>query len=98
MPEPFGKVGVEAMANGRPVVAFNVGGIPDWLMNKYNGFLVPARDVELLSERIARLIKNIDLATQMGMNGRQYVEGKYSSDKHLALLLRIFDQVANLNQ
>ena len=95
MPEPFGKVGVEAMANGRPVVAFNVGGIPDWLMNKYNGFLVPARDVELLSERIARLIRDIGLVTQMGLNGRQFVEENYSSDKHLDHLLGVFDQAAN---
>jgi len=89
MPEPFGKVGVEAMANGRPVVAFDVGGIPDWLKDGYNGFLVPSRDVEQLADRLNQLLTDVDLAAKLGGNGRRYVEQNYSTKQHLDGLLSI---------
>jgi glycosyltransferase involved in cell wall biosynthesis len=95
MPEPFGKVGVEAMANSRPVVAFNVGGIPDWLKDGYNGFLVPSRDVKRLAARIDQLLDDAALATQLGSNGRTYVEQNYSSQQHLDQLLHILKTVTH---
>ena len=45
-PEPFGRVGPEAFARGRPVVAFATGGIPDWLSDGVSGTLVEAGSVE----------------------------------------------------
>jgi glycosyltransferase involved in cell wall biosynthesis len=88
-------VGVEAMANSRPVVAFNVGGIPDWLKDGYNGFLVPSRDVKRLAARMDQLLDDSTLATQLGSNGRSYVEQNYSSEQHLDQLLHIFETLAN---
>jgi len=90
MPEPFGKVGVEAMANGRPVVAFDVGGIRDWLKDGYNGFLVPPRDIKQLAARLNQLLIDAELAVELGANGRKYVEQNYSTTQHLEELLRIF--------
>lgn len=95
MAEPFGKVGVEAMANGRPVVAFDVGGIPDWLIHDYNGFLVPPRDVAQLARRLEQLLGDRALAQKMGANGRRYVEENYSYDRHLDGLVTILEQTAN---
>lgn len=86
MPEPFGKVGVEAMANGRPVVAFNVGGIPDWLHHEQNGYLVPAGDVAGLASRLEQLLSNLPLADQLGRNGRLTVETHYTTTTHLTAL------------
>ncbi|MEJ2750803.1 MAG: glycosyltransferase [Anaerolineae bacterium] len=92
MAEPFGKVGVEAMANGRPVVAFNVGGIPDWLIDGHNGFLVPPRDVDQLAARLEQLLVDTELADELGRNGRAYVEAHYSYDKHLDDLTAILQR------
>lgn len=92
MAEPFGKVGVEAMANGRPVVAFNVGGIPDWLIDGHNGFLVPPRDVDQLAARLEQLLTDTVLADEMGRNGRVYVEENYAYDKHLDGLITILQR------
>ena len=62
MPEPFGKVGIEAMVNGCPVVAFDVGGISDWLKDGENGFLVPPLDVKQFAKRVSQLLDDADLA------------------------------------
>jgi len=45
--EPFGIAGLEAQARGIPVLAFEVGGVPDWLNNEH-GWLLPPADVEAL--------------------------------------------------
>jgi glycosyltransferase involved in cell wall biosynthesis len=95
MPEPFGKVGIEAMANGRPVVAFNVGGISDWLKDGYNGFLVPPLDVKQLAFRLNQILSDTNLAAQMGANARKYVVDHYSSTLHVDKLLHILETVVN---
>jgi len=95
MPEPFGIVGIESMANGKPVIAFDVGGIPDWLIDGYNGFLVPAKDISLLSQKIDLLLSDNELSIQFGENGREYVENHYSPDVLTTRLINIFSSVIN---
>ncbi len=65
-PEPFGKVGVEAMAVGRPVIGTDVGGIREWLEDGVTGFLVPPRDAHALGERVAELLGDDHLRSTMG--------------------------------
>ncbi|MFV2045026.1 MAG: glycosyltransferase family 4 protein [Anaerolineales bacterium] len=93
MPEPFGKVGVEAMANGRPVIAFDVGGIPEWLVHNETGFLVPPRDVSGLVRRLEQLLVDSELAHKIGVKGRNRAKEKYSADQHMDQLMRIFEEV-----
>jgi glycosyltransferase involved in cell wall biosynthesis len=56
--EGMGRVLVEAMAAGRPIVASRVGGIPDLVRHGENGLLVPPRDDEALAESISLLLSN----------------------------------------
>ena len=63
-PEPFGMVGIEAMAYGRPVVAFDVGGIREWLLPGETGLLVPPVDVTGLRRSLTKLIDDRELAAR----------------------------------
>ncbi len=92
--EPFGLVGLEAMAYSRPVVAFAVGGIPEWLEDGRTGFLVPAGDIEALAERIDRLLEDDSLARTLGRQGREAVETRFSAERHLTALEGILAQVS----
>jgi glycosyltransferase involved in cell wall biosynthesis len=77
-PEPFGMVGVEAMLRQRPVVASNVGGIPDWLEDGKTGFLVPANNPEALAGKMQALLKDRELAKKFGIAGREKAETAFS--------------------
>ncbi len=69
--EGMGRVLVEAMAAGKPVVASRVGGIPDLIKHGENGLLVPAGDEKSLAAAIKQLIDDPEQAKAMGQRGRQ---------------------------
>ncbi|MFC1815842.1 glycosyltransferase family 4 protein [Thermodesulfobacteriota bacterium] len=98
-PETFGLSGVEALAAGRPVVAFDVGGISEWLLDGYNGFLVPVGNVELLANRIGQLLQDPELSNKMGRNGAKFVRKKFSSENHVKGLLSVYEEaIASFNR
>lgn len=89
-PEPFGIVGLEAMSHGRPVVAFAVGGIPEWLEDGITGLLVPPLDVEALAAKIAWLLDRPALARELGMAGRFAVEARFTEGRHVTRLEALY--------
>ncbi len=91
-PETFGLSGIEALGCGTPVVAFDVGGISDWLADGRNGFLVPAGDVKELASKIEQLLYDPQLANEMGKNGIELVREKFSTENHLKNLLSIYEE------
>jgi glycosyltransferase involved in cell wall biosynthesis len=69
---------LEAMAAGKPVVAANVGGVSEAVIDGMNGYLVPPRDSTSLAKAILRLMNSPDMAREMGLNGRRLVERRFS--------------------
>jgi glycosyltransferase involved in cell wall biosynthesis len=88
-PEPFGLVGIEAMAHARPVVAFDVGGIREWLSHEETGLLVPPIDGDALHASLLRLLNDPDWASQMGRNGRAAAEERFTASTYLKALLPV---------
>ncbi len=92
-PEPFGLVGTEAMSWARPVVAFDVGAIPEWLEDGATGFLVPPGNVRALAERIGYLLGHEAEAHAMGVEGRRRVERDFGCDRYVTRLLDLYRSV-----
>jgi glycosyltransferase involved in cell wall biosynthesis len=92
-PEPFGIVGIEAMAHARPVVAFRVGGIPDWLDDGVTGYAVAPGDVAAFAARLGQLLDHPDEARALGVAGRARVERDFVASAHLARLLPIYKRL-----
>ncbi len=65
-PETFGKVGVEAMSIGRPVIACDVGGVRDWLKHGVNGFLVDEHQPKQIAQFAIELLRNKQKLKAMG--------------------------------
>jgi glycosyltransferase involved in cell wall biosynthesis len=89
-PEPFGMIGPEAMSFGLPVVAFHVGGIPEWLADGETGFLVQPRDVTALAGRVNLVLRDRSLANRLGARGRQVVAERFTLDRHVDGLEIVF--------
>jgi len=92
-PEPFGAVGLEAMRYGLPVVAFDAGGIREWLHDGENGFLVPWRDRTQFAAKLQQLLRDKSLARSMGRCGRQLVRDKYNFNDYISGLEAMFERL-----
>jgi N-acetyl-alpha-D-glucosaminyl L-malate synthase BshA len=77
--EAFGLAALEAMACEVPVVATNVGGIPEVIEPGVDGCLVPARDVAAAARCAIDILSRADRGREMGVRARQNAERKYSS-------------------
>jgi glycosyltransferase involved in cell wall biosynthesis len=93
-PEPFGAVGLEAMRYGLPVVAFDSGAIHEWLLDGWNGFLVPWMDRTRYAGAIEELLRDKALARKMGEHGREWVSERFGFPKYIGGLEKLFARVA----
>jgi glycosyltransferase involved in cell wall biosynthesis len=87
--EPFGHVGIEAMAHQRPVAAFDVGGVREWLVEGATGLLAPRGDTDRLAAAIARLFEDRSLRLRLGRAGAARVEALFRPRAHLERLERV---------
>ena len=75
--ETFGVSAVEAAACGLPVIASDVCGLPEVVINNKTGLLVKTGDPETLAEAIIQLADNRELTRKMGRAGRDFVKKEY---------------------
>jgi glycosyltransferase involved in cell wall biosynthesis len=90
-PEPFGLIGIEAFAAGRPVVASATGGVEDWLDHGRTGLCVPAGDVQALADALSELLADPTRQQAMGAAGRISVGERFTEERHVAALLDAYD-------
>ena len=77
--ESFGLAALEAMACEVPVVATDVGGVPEVIEHGVDGFMVPARDVAAAARFGVEILSRADRGREMGLRARANAERKYSS-------------------
>ena len=84
---------LEAMRAGLPVVASSVGGIEEAVRDGETGYLVPRGDLELLKDRIARLLTAPALRAAMGASGRTNYEQHFTLDRSVNKTLAVYQDV-----
>ncbi len=72
--EGFGLAIIEAMATKKPVIATNVGGVPEVIVDGKTGLLVPPKDPEAISSAIIKLYNEPDISSKMGLAGYDRVK------------------------
>ncbi len=88
--EGFSNAIVEAMAESRPVVATDVGGNAEAVLDGISGVIVPSEDPEALAEGIARVLSDPVLAGQMGEAGRQLTVEKFTTESMMRRITRTY--------
>lgn len=87
---------LEAMATGKPVIASNVGGIPEIVIDRETGILIPPEDSSALKEATLSLLKNESFIKKMGIFGRKRVETLFDKDKTNQKIEHIFKDVVGV--
>ena len=90
--EVFGKSITEAMASGVPVVATNVGGIPEQVIDGQTGFLVPLRDANALADRTEQLLLNAPMRAAFGQAAARR-GGEFSLDLQAERFLAWYEEI-----
>ena len=84
---------LESMSSGLPVIAAEVGGIPELITNGKNGFLVPPKSPKNLAEKILELIKDKDLRIKIGSQARKTVINKFTVNKVIPKYEEVYRRV-----
>jgi glycosyltransferase involved in cell wall biosynthesis len=92
-PEPFGLVGIEALAAGRPVIASATGGIVDWLDDGVNGVCVAPGDTHELARALNGLLADPARQQAMGAAGREMVNTRFTPERHTTAILNAYGAV-----
>ncbi len=93
--EPFGRVLIEAMAHGRPVVAFASGGPAEVVADGRTGLLAPFGDVRTLSEAMLRVAQEPGLAAAMGRAARRRADEHFSARCTADAVMSVYNKVLN---
>ena len=81
-PEAFGRVAVEAQAMEKPIIASNIGGSNETIIDEKTGFLYPAGNSDILSQKLSHIFDlNDETLKSMGIEGRKNVIKKFNVEK-----------------
>jgi len=91
--DSFGIVYLEAWLNGKPVVGALAGGVPEVIADGVDGYLVPFGDVEVLADRLSRLLRRPDEAARLGRAGREKTLAHFTWDSIYPRIREVYDRL-----
>ena len=91
--EALGRVVLEAMALGKPVVATRAGGPPEIVDDGVTGLLVPPRDAESLAAALSTCLSDLDGARRMGLQGQQKVQAQFATQQTVEKLQNLYERI-----
>ena len=91
--EAFGRIVIEAMAAGNPVIASRIGGVVDIVGDRKTGFLVEAGNVDELRNAIIKLIDKPELREKMGAEGRIVAKERYVGKRIAGKVIKVYENV-----
>jgi glycosyltransferase involved in cell wall biosynthesis len=90
--EGFSNSILEYMAAGRAVVATNVGGASEAIVEGETGYLVNSGDDQAMAERLTALLRDPEKRRTMGINGRRRVEQRFSTENRLKSTIALYQK------
>jgi spore coat protein SA len=94
--EAFGLVNVEAMACGVPVIATNIGGMPEVIEHGRTGYLINTQNIEVeLSNCVIQLLNNPKRIKRLGLNSIDRVKENFTWEKSANRILQLYNQIVS---
>lgn len=90
--EGFPNVIARAMNHSKPVIATNLGGMPEIIEHGVNGLLYPPGDIDALLSSIRQILSDPDKSILMGIRGKEKAEREYSKEVIYSKLMKIYSQ------
>jgi len=97
-PETLGIVGIEALSRGVPVVASDVGGVPEWCLEGETGYRVPPKDGTAIANRVEHLLSDEGRLRTFGKQGIELIEEKFRPEQHIERLLHLYQRAQTPTQ
>ncbi len=97
-PEPFGRVAIESLALGKPVIAANHGGLVEIIKSNYGGFLFNACDASDLAKKIAYLIEDEELLKLKSLEAKDCFTKGFSEEVYMENFKRTFEHILKLKK
>ena len=91
--EPFPRIGLEAMALGKAIIASNVGGMAEQTINSETGLLCPPSDVKEFSSALIRLITDQQFSNQLGQKAKQRYLDNFTEDIYVDKFLQAISKI-----
>jgi glycosyltransferase involved in cell wall biosynthesis len=89
-PEPFGRVILEGMLLGKPVVAMAAGGVPELITHEQTGWLVPPGDAPARAAQLRHLLADPAHARAVGSRARDWARERFALGRHVAEMTQIY--------
>lgn len=96
--EGFANAILEYMAAALPVVATDVGGVREAIVEGETGFVVPAGDDRKMAERIIEVLGDSERARHLGQQGKSIVTEKFANEHHLRNTLELYNELLSTPQ
>jgi glycosyltransferase involved in cell wall biosynthesis len=97
-PDPFPTVNLEAMLYRKPVIAVNIGGSKEQVIDGETGFIIEPNKPEILAEKILYLYENPEIAKKMGEAGYKRVTTKFTMEKYVNEHLNLYSRYVKSNR
>lgn len=95
-PEPFGRVILEGMLLGKPVIATAAGGVPELITHEETGYLVPPGDAGALAAQLRQVLADPARASAIGARSRQWARERFALSRHVAEMTQIYSDAARI--
>ena len=88
--EGLPKAVAQGLAGGKPVIAFDIDGTKEVVINGKTGFLIPPKDIKLLKEKIIYLLENPEISDKMGKEGQELIKQLFPVEKMVDEIEKIY--------
>jgi len=93
--EGSGRVIMEAMVAGKPVVGMRSGGVQELILDGQTGYLVHPDNVQSMAEKVEMLVNDAELRTKIGNNAREYARNHFSDKASMNAIIEIYQKMVS---